>query len=72
MPCAPVNTIPEVLKEPQVEALGILQKVADTGVTLAGLPLSFNGKRPKRSASLDRGLGQDNATRIKKKTSVKS
>ncbi|AMN39874.1 CaiB/BaiF CoA transferase family protein [Rhodoplanes sp. Z2-YC6860] len=71
VPCAPVNTIPEVLKEPQVEALGILQKVADTGVTLAGLPLSFNGQRPK-IRKLGPRLGQDNATRIKKKTPVKS
>jgi formyl-CoA transferase len=67
VPCAPVNTIPEVLKEPQVEALGILQKVADTGVTLAGLPLSFNGTRPK-IRKLGPPLGQDNATRFKKKT----
>jgi crotonobetainyl-CoA:carnitine CoA-transferase CaiB-like acyl-CoA transferase len=57
VPCAPVNTIPEVLRDPQVEALEILQEVPDTGVVLTGIPLSFDGVRPK-IRSLGPRLGQ--------------
>jgi len=67
VPCAPVNTIPEALKDPQVAELKILQEVADTGVTLTGLPISFDGERPK-IRSLGPRLGQDNESRIAKKS----
>jgi formyl-CoA transferase len=63
VPCGPVNTIPEVLQDPQVAALDILQQVPDTGVTLTGLPISFDGKRPE-IRSLGPRLGQDNDTRL--------
>ena len=68
VPCAPVNTIPEVLRDPQVAALGILQEVAETGVTLTGLPVSFDGVRPKIK-TLGPCLGQDNDKRLSKNTS---
>jgi hypothetical protein len=45
--------------------LNILQEVADTGVTLTGLPISFDGERPK-IRSLGPQLGQDNEKRIAK------
>jgi formyl-CoA transferase len=63
VPCGPVNTIPDVLDDPQVAALGILQEVPGTGVTLAGLPISFDGKRPE-IRSLGPQLGQDNDERL--------
>lgn len=59
VPYAPVNTIPEVLEDPQVAELTILQEVPGTGVTLTGLPISFDGERPK-IRSLGPQLGQDN------------
>lgn len=63
VPRAPVNTIPEVLQDPQVAALEILQEVPGTGVTLTGLPISFDGKRLQFRA-LGPQLGQDNAQRL--------
>jgi formyl-CoA transferase len=63
VPCGPVNTIPDVLRDPQVAALEILQEVPGTGVTLTGLPISFDGARP-RIRSLGPGLGQDNEKRL--------
>lgn len=66
VPCAPVNTIPEALKDRQVAELKILQEVSDTGVTLTGLPISFDGERPK-IRSLGPQLGQDNEERLAKK-----
>lgn len=59
VPCSPINTIPEMLAEPQVEALGILQSVPGEDFRLTGVPISFNGDRPTiRSAAP--GLGADN------------
>jgi len=68
VPCAPVNTIPEALKDLQVAELNILQEVPGTGVTLTGLPISFDGERPK-IRSLGPQLGQDNKKRIVKRPS---
>jgi len=67
VPCAPVNTIPEVLEERQVADLGILQEVPGTGVTLAGLPISFDGERPK-IRTLGPQLGQDNDVYLSQET----
>jgi crotonobetainyl-CoA:carnitine CoA-transferase CaiB-like acyl-CoA transferase len=63
VPCAPVNTIPEVLQDAQIDALKMLQEVPGTGVTLAGLPISFDGVRPK-IRTLGPRLGQDNDQRL--------
>jgi crotonobetainyl-CoA:carnitine CoA-transferase CaiB-like acyl-CoA transferase len=63
VPCAPVNTIPEVLRDPQIEALEILQEVPQTGVTLTGIPISFDGVRPK-IRMLGPRLGEDNDRRL--------
>ena len=46
VPCAPILTIPEVLAQPQTEALGMIHKVPEAEVELLGLPISFNGERP--------------------------
>ena len=58
VPCAPLQTVDEVLAHPQTVALGMLQKTPDEALALLGLPLSFNGRRP----SIRRGppaLGAD-------------
>ncbi len=47
VPCASLQTIPEVLVHEQTEALGMVQEVPDTpDVQLVALPLSFDGVRP--------------------------
>jgi len=46
VPSAPIQTMPEVLETPQTLDLDILQPVPDTPLTLVGLPMSFDGKRP--------------------------
>ncbi|HJQ60608.1 MAG TPA: CoA transferase [Vineibacter sp.] len=48
IPCTPINSLPETLAEPQVEAIGILQKVPDLArdVKLIALPVQFDGQRP--------------------------
>jgi len=46
VPCAPINSLPEVLAQPQTAALGMLQRVPGEELSLVGLPLSFDGVRP--------------------------
>ena len=46
VPCAPVNTLPEVLALPQTEAVGMLMKVPGLDVRLMGLPVMLDGVRP--------------------------
>jgi formyl-CoA transferase len=47
VPCAPVNGIPEVMAEPQTEAVGMLQPVPGEDFSLVAMPLSFDGQRPR-------------------------
>ena len=59
VPCAPVNTIPEVLAEPQTAAMGMLQPIPGEDFSLVGIPLSFDGARPRIQAGAPR-LGEAN------------
>lgn len=60
VPCAPLQTLDQVLAHPQTKALGMLQPTPDGTMQLMGLPISFDGTRP----ALRRGpvvLGGDTA-----------
>ena len=46
VPCSPVNTLPELLAEPQTEAVGMLMQVPDLDLRLMGLPVMLDGARP--------------------------
>lgn len=46
VPCAPINTLPEAVTEPQAEAIGMIQRVPGDEYELVALPLSFDGVRP--------------------------
>ena len=46
VPCAPVNSLPEVLAEPQTEAVGMLMQVPGLDLRLIGLPIMLDGERP--------------------------
>ena len=46
IPCAPVQTIAEMIAHEQTQALGLLQQVPDSAMKFIGLPVSFNGVRP--------------------------
>ena len=59
VPAAPIENVAQVLASPQTEALGILQQAPDLAMTLAGLPLEFDGRRPPYRHSAPR-LGQHN------------
>ncbi len=46
VPCAPLQSLDEVLAHPQTEAVGMLQESADGKFRLMGIPLQFDGERP--------------------------
>ncbi|MFO1282358.1 MAG: CaiB/BaiF CoA-transferase family protein [Burkholderiales bacterium] len=46
VPCSPINTIDQVVDDPQTRALGVFQRSPDGSETLLGLPVSFDGIRP--------------------------
>jgi crotonobetainyl-CoA:carnitine CoA-transferase CaiB-like acyl-CoA transferase len=41
-----VNTLHEVLADPQTEAIGMIGKAPEHGLELMALPISFDGVRP--------------------------
>lgn len=46
VPCAPVQTVAQMLAHEQLRALGLLQPVEGCSIPLIGLPISFDGERP--------------------------
>jgi len=59
VPAAPIENVAQVVASPQTAALGILLKAPDLDMTLAGLPLEFDGVRPSIRNSAPT-LGQHN------------
>jgi crotonobetainyl-CoA:carnitine CoA-transferase CaiB-like acyl-CoA transferase len=59
IPTGPINSMDQVVADPQTAALGQIQRQPGSDLTLVGLPLSFDGVRPafaKRAPT----LGEDN------------
>lgn len=51
VPCAPVNTIGQVLEHAQTQALDLIHPMPGTSMRFVALPVSFDGQRPRvRSA----------------------
>lgn len=46
VPCAPINTLPDVVALPQTVASGIIQRIPGLDLDVFGLPLRFDGERP--------------------------
>ena len=59
VPCAPINSLHDVLAEPQTAATGMIQAVPEIDLELMGLPIMFDRVRPpiQRRAP---GLGEHN------------
>jgi crotonobetainyl-CoA:carnitine CoA-transferase CaiB-like acyl-CoA transferase len=60
IPNGPINSMDQVVADPQTAALGQIQRQPESDLALVGLPLSFDGERPafvKRAPE----LGEDNA-----------
>jgi crotonobetainyl-CoA:carnitine CoA-transferase CaiB-like acyl-CoA transferase len=61
IPYAPIQTLDQVVQDPQTAAIGIIQDWSGIPpLSLVGLPLSFDGTRPP-FAKLAPRLGEDNS-----------
>jgi crotonobetainyl-CoA:carnitine CoA-transferase CaiB-like acyl-CoA transferase len=63
IPNGPIQTVDQVVSDPQAAALGIIQQLGMNGATeaplsLVGLPLSFDGVRPPFAKAAP-ALGED-------------
>lgn len=47
VPCAPVQNVQQMLDHPQTRALGLVQGMPSGPIRLVGLPVSFDGERPR-------------------------
>ncbi|PCI67536.1 MAG: CoA transferase [Piscirickettsiaceae bacterium] len=59
IPNSPIQQVDEVLKDPQTQALGIVQESVENAMNLVGLPIMFNGRRPPLQNEAP-ALGADN------------
>jgi crotonobetainyl-CoA:carnitine CoA-transferase CaiB-like acyl-CoA transferase len=59
IPNGPINSMDQVVADPQTQALGQIQELGE--LSLVGLPLNFDGQRPQFSKRAP-ALGEDNAT----------
>ncbi|HTV90635.1 MAG TPA: CoA transferase [Stellaceae bacterium] len=59
IPNGPINTLDQVVADPQTAALGIIQQRPGSDLRLVGLPLSFDGRRPPFAKAAP-ALGEDN------------
>jgi crotonobetainyl-CoA:carnitine CoA-transferase CaiB-like acyl-CoA transferase len=71
IPNGPIQTVDHVVADEQTAALGMIQRWMRSGegrgVSLVGLPLSFDGARPP-FAKLAPGLGEDNPEIVNRAT----
>jgi crotonobetainyl-CoA:carnitine CoA-transferase CaiB-like acyl-CoA transferase len=71
IPNGPIQTVDQVVADEQTAALGMIQRWMRSGegrgVSLVGLPLSFDGARPP-FAKLAPGLGEDNPEIVNRAT----
>jgi crotonobetainyl-CoA:carnitine CoA-transferase CaiB-like acyl-CoA transferase len=61
VPNTPLLTVDQVAKHPQTDAVGMLASAVPGGPRLVGIPISFDGTRPRSSGSSP-GLGEHNGT----------
>ena len=60
VPAAPIQDLGEVMSHPQTAATGMLQEAPGWDLPLLGLPLSFDGERPRITRGAPK-LGEDDA-----------
>jgi len=59
IPNGPIHTLDQVVADAQVQALGMIQRLGGSELSLIGLPLSFDGERPPFDKAAPK-LGEDN------------
>ncbi len=70
VPVAPVNDIGELARSEQLAAVGLLQTLPGNGLTMVGLPISFDRERPRSERGAP-GLGEHNAEVLKSRSGAR-
>ena len=65
VPAAPINSIAELMDEPQTKAVDLLRTPRGEDFILPGLPISFEGERPPLRSAAPR-LGADNGALLRR------
>ncbi|MGF7206294.1 crotonobetainyl-CoA:carnitine CoA-transferase CaiB-like acyl-CoA transferase [Skermanella aerolata] len=65
VPCAPIQTVDQVMAHPQTQGLGMFRD--DAGLPLAGLPMTLDGVRPRRTGKAPE-LGQHTGATLSRET----
>jgi crotonobetainyl-CoA:carnitine CoA-transferase CaiB-like acyl-CoA transferase len=65
VPNAPIQSVDQVVADPQTAAVGMIQPAPDKDMALVGPPLAFDGRRPPLRRSPP-ALGQHNAEVLKR------
>jgi crotonobetainyl-CoA:carnitine CoA-transferase CaiB-like acyl-CoA transferase len=65
VPCAPIQTVDQVMAHPQTQGLGMFRD--DAGLPLAGLPVTLDGVRPRAPGKAPQ-LGQHTGVTLSKET----
>ncbi|MBS0559327.1 MAG: CoA transferase [Proteobacteria bacterium] len=60
VPCSPVNSVPELSEHEQLAAVDLMRELPGSGLSVVGLPISFDRKRPVPTRDSPR-LGEHNA-----------
>ncbi len=71
VPCAPILTIPEVIAQPQTQAMDMIRPAPGAALEVMGLPLSIDGRRPNfraRAPHLCQTLTNPYQLRARRKT----
>jgi crotonobetainyl-CoA:carnitine CoA-transferase CaiB-like acyl-CoA transferase len=63
VPCAPVNDVAELAATAQLQAMDLMQTLPGSGLQVVGLPISFDGERPRPRTDSPK-LGEHTATVI--------
>jgi crotonobetainyl-CoA:carnitine CoA-transferase CaiB-like acyl-CoA transferase len=63
IPNGPINSLDQVVADPQTLALGMIQRRPGSALGLVGLPLSFDGIRPQFAKAAP-ALGEDNDSKL--------
>jgi crotonobetainyl-CoA:carnitine CoA-transferase CaiB-like acyl-CoA transferase len=63
VPCAPVNDVAELAATEQLQAMELVQALPGSGAKVVGLPISFDGERPRPRTDSPK-LGQHTAAVI--------
>ncbi|MGB3391547.1 MAG: CoA transferase [Pseudaminobacter sp.] len=69
VPCAPINSVDEVIRHPQTQSVGMIEPSAPSDLPTVGIPITIDAVRPRVRGRAP-GLGEHNAVLNKPATQL--